>query len=89
MSHNEFVQKGLYFHLNDHSNMECALHSPILKVRKLTANGIIPSKGSLFSAGHDLYCAYDYNIPPGNKTLILTDIAVQLPVGSYGRIAPR
>ena len=33
--------------------------------------------------------AYSYKILPCDKTLIMTDIAVSLPEGCYGRIAPR
>ena len=33
--------------------------------------------------------AYSYKVLPKDKTLIMTDIAVSLPEGCYGRIAPR
>ena len=70
--------------------MQYTQHSrPVLKVQRLSENGIIPTKSSFFAAGFDLYSANSVIIPPGGKSLVLTDIAIQLPLGSYGRIAPR
>ncbi|XP_075210735.1 deoxyuridine triphosphatase isoform X2 [Lycorma delicatula] len=33
--------------------------------------------------------AYDYEIPAHGKVLIKTDLQIELPVGCYGRVAPR
>lgn len=60
-----------------------------LKVKKLSNNATIPSKGSEKAAGYDLFSAYDIIIPKYNKALIKTDIQIELPDGCYGRIAPR
>lgn len=60
-----------------------------LLVLKMSENATIPTKGSKYSAGHDLYSAYDYSVPAFGKVLIKTDISVSIPVGHYGRIAPR
>lgn len=60
-----------------------------LQICLLSENAKIPTKGSENSAGFDLYSAYNYTILPGNKSLIKTDIAICLPPGTYGRIAPR
>ena len=62
---------------------------PRVKFLKLTRNAISPTKASMQAAGHDLYAAYDCIIPPGDKGVIPTDIALELPRGCYGRIAPR
>lgn len=62
---------------------------PILQYVKLSDNAFAPTKGSERAAGFDLYSAYHYEIPPQGKCLILTDISIALPVGCYGRIAPR
>lgn len=39
------------------------------------------------------YCfvssAYDYIVPARGKELVKTDLQIELPRGSYGRIAPR
>nr|ALS05253.1 deoxyuridine 5 -triphosphate mitochondrial isoform X2 [Tortanus forcipatus] len=60
-----------------------------LQVAKLSANAIIPTRGSVRAAGYDLYSAYDYTIPAGGKVLAKTDIQVKVPHGTYGRVAPR
>eukprot|EP01084_Bolivina_argentea_P250673 420101_1 len=62
---------------------------PVFKIKKLTENAVIPSKGSLMSAGYDLYSGYDVLIPARGKALAKTDIAMAIPEGCYGRIAPR
>ena len=62
---------------------------PKVRFVKLTRNAMSPTKGSYHSAGHDLYSAYDCIIAPGDKGIIPTDIAIELPRGCYGRIAPR
>ena len=60
-----------------------------LYVEKLTAAAIVPTRGSTKAAGYDLYAPLDYTIPPNGKGMIKTDIAVGIPPGHYGRIAPR
>lgn len=61
----------------------------VLKVKYLTTNSRGPIKGTPYSAGYDLSSAYDYVIPAHGKELVKTDIAIVLPEGCYGRIAPR
>lgn len=39
--------------------------------------------------GIDLFSAYEYIIPPHDRVLCETDIQIQLPIGTYGKIAPR
>jgi dUTP pyrophosphatase len=63
--------------------------SKVLRFCKLTPNAYAPSKGSTSAAGFDLYSAYDYEIEPSGKILVLTDIQIDLPRGCYGRVAPR
>jgi len=60
-----------------------------LKVKKLSKFACIPTKGSYFSAGFDLHSAHSYMIQPKEQQVCLTDIAIEMPVGSYGKIAPR
>lgn len=45
------------------------------------------TKGS--ACGYDLSSAYDYTMPPMEKTLLKADIQIALPSGCYGRGAPR
>lgn len=60
-----------------------------VKVAKLTTCATMPTKGSKFAAGFDLYSAYEYTIPPHGKVVAKTDLQIQVPAGTYGRIAPR
>ena len=61
----------------------------VLRFAKLTQNAFAPHKGSKMAAGFDLRSAYEYKIPPRGKLVAKTDLAVSLPAGTYGRIAPR
>ncbi|XP_059558188.1 deoxyuridine 5'-triphosphate nucleotidohydrolase, mitochondrial isoform X2 [Myotis daubentonii] len=60
-----------------------------LRFVRLSEHATAPTKGSARAAGYDLYSAYDYTIPPMEKTLVKTDIQIALPSGCYGRVAPR
>lgn len=64
-------------------------HEMLLKVKKLSENASIPFRASDKAAGYDLVSAYDYKIPANGKELVKTDIAVAIPEGHYGRVAPR
>ncbi|XP_063328769.1 deoxyuridine 5'-triphosphate nucleotidohydrolase, mitochondrial isoform X2 [Pelmatolapia mariae] len=62
---------------------------PVLKFAKLSEHARTPTRGSAKAAGYDLYSAYDYSIPPMDKTIVKTDIQIAVPHGCYGRVAPR
>ena len=57
--------------------------------KKLSKNAIIPKKGSDGAVGSDLYSATTIDIAPGKLVLVPTDIALECPIHTYGRIAPR
>ena len=57
--------------------------------KKLSDRATTPSRGSDFAAGYDLYSAENVVIPKQGKALVKTDIAIALPEGCYGRVAPR
>lgn len=61
----------------------------VLKVQLLSTNGTIPTRGSTEAAGLDLYSAHTTIIQPHKRALIPTDIAIECPIGTYLRIAPR
>ena len=65
------------------------LQEEVLRFVKLSDNAYPPSKATHDAAGFDLYSAYDYEIQPHGKQLVLTDIQIAVPNGTYGRIAPR
>jgi len=60
-----------------------------LKVKRLSEHAILPARGSKRAAGYDLCSAYEYVVPAGGKALVKTDIAIAVPEGHYGRVAPR
>ena len=60
-----------------------------LLVKKLTEHAVLPQRGSAQAAGYDLSSAYDVKVPAHGKALVKTDLAISLPEGVYGRVAPR
>ena len=60
-----------------------------LRFSKLSEQAIPPTRGSKGAAGYDLYAAHDAVVPAQGKALVKTDIAIALPDGWYGRVAPR
>ncbi|KAH9888231.1 dUTP pyrophosphatase [Xylariomycetidae sp. FL2044] len=63
--------------------------SPPLLIKKLSEKAKLPTRGSAFAAGYDLYASRDTVVPARGKVLVDTDIAIAVPAGTYGRIAPR
>ena len=54
---------------------------------KLDSNlAIMPSKGTPYSAGWDMYSAETVRIQPNTRVLISTDVIVQLPFNTYGQL---
>jgi deoxyuridine 5'-triphosphate nucleotidohydrolase len=60
-----------------------------LRVRLLSEHAVLPRQGTVMAAGYDLSSAYEYVIPPHGKVLVKTDLAIEVPPGTYGRVAPR
>lgn len=60
-----------------------------LRVVKLNENALIPVRGSKYAAGLDLFVCRDITISPGKIVKAPTGIAVSIPQGYYGRVAPR
>ena len=62
-----------------------------IKIVKVKPNAIIPTKGSQFSAGHDLYACIenDIIIAPHTTVKVGTGIAIQPPSGYFGAIFAR
>ena len=56
---------------------------------KMSANVIIPTRATGGSVGLDFYSPGDYVVPPHKQLLIPTQIKLQIPLGYYGRIAPK
>lgn len=63
--------------------------TPKLYFKKLNEDAIVPTRGSEGAIGYDLYAAEDGFIQFCGRKLVKTGIAVAIPDGYYGRIAPR
>jgi len=63
--------------------------SATLQIKKLNEQAVLPSKGSPQSAGYDLYSIEKYTLKPLERKLFKTGLAMSIPSGMYGRIAPR
>jgi len=69
--------------------MTSLVGSPTLQFCKLHDSATVPSKGSAQSAGFDLSSAQKLVIEPRCRMLVKTGLAIAIPSGCYGRIAPR
>ena len=65
------------------------LNNRMLRVKKLVEHARLPRRQSLGAAGYDLFAIEDIVIPPKNRAAVGTGIAIAIPEGTYGRIAPR
>jgi deoxyuridine 5'-triphosphate nucleotidohydrolase len=61
----------------------------ILSFRRLDPKAILPTRGSSMAAGLDIYAIEDLTIQPRERALAKTGLAVAIPKGYYGRLAPR
>lgn len=63
----------------------------IVKLKKLTPNAIIPTYGTVQSAGADLYSGMEQpvTIEPGKTEFIHTGIAIAIPEGLVGLVYAR
>ncbi len=60
-----------------------------VKVRRLHPAARLPDRATNWSAGADLACVEAFTLAPGERKLAPTGLAVEIPPGWYGRIAPR
>lgn len=65
-----------------------------IQIKKLNNNAIIPTQGSTYSAGYDLYACLDENvdkivIQPHTTEKIGTGLAIAIPNGYFGAIFAR
>jgi dUTP pyrophosphatase len=61
----------------------------LLKIKRLDPGLPLPSYAHEGDAGMDLYAATDSVLPPGERALIPTGIAVAVPEGYAGFVQPR
>lgn len=62
-----------------------------IQVKKLTEHAILPTAGSAFAAGYDLYACLgeDVTIPPHSTAKICTGLSFALPEHTFGAIFAR
>lgn len=62
-----------------------------IKIKKLNENANIPTRGSAYSAGYDLYACIDepITIPAHSTVKIGTGLAIEIPDGYFGAIFAR
>lgn len=60
-----------------------------LHFRRLHPEARLPTRGSAEAAGLDLYAVERVTIEPGGRAAVRTGLAVAIPRGFYGRVAPR
>ena len=60
-----------------------------LKIQRLHADAILPTRAHENDAGLDLYAAVQVGIPVLGRNLVSTGIAVAIPPGHVGYITPR
>lgn len=60
-----------------------------IKVKQLSEGARLPAQATNWAAGADLCCAESFSLQPGERKLVPTGIALEIPRGYYGRVAPR
>jgi len=58
-------------------------------IKKLKESATIPTRATDTDAGYDLYADQQGLIPAGERAIVGTNIAIAIPPGYYGRVAPR
>lgn len=64
-----------------------------IKIKKLNSNATIPTRGSEYAAGYDLYACLQENeavaIEPHTTAKIGTGVAIEAPQGTFGAVFAR
>jgi dUTP diphosphatase len=60
-----------------------------LRFKQLDSRAVLPKRGSVLAAGLDICSIEDLEIEPKQRSIARTGLAVAIPPGFYGRIAPR
>lgn len=61
----------------------------LLNFKQLDRRAKLPTRGSRAAAGLDLYSIEAISLEPGQRAIARTGLAVAVPEGFYGRLAPR
>ena len=60
-----------------------------MNIKLLSDKAKVPTRGSEYAAGWDLYAASDAIIPPHSTAKVSTDIAIEIPAGYFGAVFAR
>jgi dUTP diphosphatase len=60
-----------------------------LKVRRLDARALLPTRAYPGDAGLDLYALQERELAPGERASVGTGISIQIPEGQAGLVLPR
>jgi dUTP pyrophosphatase len=60
-----------------------------LRFKQLDPRAVLPKRGSVLAAGLDVCGIEDLSIAPRHRAMAKTGLAVAIPPGFYGRVAPR
>jgi len=61
----------------------------VLRFKQLDSRAVLPTRGSALAAGLDVCSIEDLQIEAQQRVMARTGLAVAIPPGFYGRIAPR
>ncbi len=61
----------------------------VLRFKQLDPRATLPKRGSALAAGLDVCSIEDLSVGPKQRVMVRTGLAVAIPSGFYGRIAPR
>ena len=61
----------------------------VLRFKQLDSRAILPKRGSALAAGLDVCSIEEVSIQPKQRVAARTGLAVAIPPGFYGRVAPR
>jgi dUTP pyrophosphatase len=61
----------------------------VLRFKQLDARAVLPRRGSALAAGLDLCAIEAVELQPKQRAMARTGLAVAIPPGFYGRVAPR
>ena len=58
---------------------------PALQVQMLGVKGHVPTRGSAFAAGYDIYSSENTTVPARGKAMVSTSISIAVPAGTCTR----
>jgi dUTP pyrophosphatase len=61
----------------------------VIRFKQLDPRAVLPRRGSVLAAGLDICSIEDLEIQPKQRAMVRTGLAVAIPPGFYGRVAPR